>query len=323
MLTHDPTFQEPVGLYTSGKEESFREVKLPSKAPKARITFDRPEGKCAEEWFDEAQRRLEARETTDDLYDYAKIEFKSDKPICIGITGDWHLGGNIDIDMLKRDVELMAEHPLVAGVLFTGDLTDSAFFNPAQDEDVMSYEEQRQWMISTLDYIDRDRVLALWKGNHDHKWDRKSGTSKYAGLSQRYNAPVFYGNAYIDLWVNDVNYKLMGSHRLRGNSIYTNAHPAVRGHKENQGLDLTFAGHIHKKGHFEQPMREFNKSRTVYGLINGTYQLGSEYTKDSGYGVQRGAELGMYWVMFGHDRKMLRVMDTEQMIETMAMYLEP
>jgi hypothetical protein len=86
-------------------------------------------------------------------------------------------------------------------------------------------------------------------------------------------------------------------------------------------LDLTFAGHVHKRGHIEQPVRGFDGARTVYGLINGTYQLGSEYTKDSGYGIQRGAELGMYWVFFGHDKKMLRIMDTEQMLETAAKYL--
>ena len=308
------------GIYTSGSEDSFRRVSK-SLAPKAHISFKKPSGKDAEGWFAEAQRRLETRADTEDSYDYAKIEFNSDRPVCVGITGDWHLGATIDTEMLKRDVGLIAEHPLVAGAFFTGDLTDSAFFNPAQDEDMLSYEEQRAWMTSILDYIGKERVLAMWKGNHDHKWESKNGTSKYTGLSNKYDCPVFYGNAFVDLNVNDVNYKLLGSHRLRGNSIYNNAHPAIRGHREVQGLDLTFAGHIHKRGHIEQPVREFGSSRTVYGLINGTYQMGSGYTKDSGYGIQRGAELGMYWVLFGHDKKMLRIMDTDQMVETMARYL--
>jgi hypothetical protein len=313
--------EKELGFYTSDREDSFKVVVPEIENPKAKITFTRPEGLKAEEWFNEAERRQETRAESEDVYDYAKIEFKSDRPVCIGFTGDWHLGATIDTEMLKRDVDLIANHPLVAGAFFMGDLTDSANFNPAEDESYLSLEEQRAWMLSILDFIGKDRILAMWKGNHDHKWERKNGVSKYAGLSKKYDAPVFYGGAYIDLNVNDINYKLMGSHRLRGSSIYNNAHAAVRGHREVQGLDLTFAGHVHRKGHIEQPVREFNDSRTAYGLINGTYQLGSEYTKDSGYGVQRGAELGMYWVLFGHDKKMLRVMDTDQMIETMANYM--
>jgi len=313
--------EKELGFYTSDREDSFKVVVPEIENPKAKITFTRPEGLGAEEWFNEAERRQETRAESEDVYDYAKIEFTSDRPVCIGFTGDWHLGGTIDLEMLKRDVDLIANHPLVAGAFFMGDLTDSANFNPAEDETYLSLEEQRAWMLSILDFIGKDRILAMWKGNHDHKWERKNGISKYAGLSKKYDAPVFYGNAYIDLNVNDVNYKLMGSHRLRGSSIYNNAHPAVRGHREVQGLDLTFAGHTHKKGHIEQPIREFGGSRTAYGLVNGTYQLGSEYTKDSGYGTQRGAELGMYWVLFGHDTKMLRIMDTDQMIRTMAEYM--
>jgi hypothetical protein len=175
--------------------------------------------------------------------------------------------------------------------------------------------------MSILDTVGNDRILALWKGNHDHKWERKYGTSKYSFFADRYEAPVFYGNSYVDMFVNGVNYRGMGSHRLRGNSIYTNAHPGVRGHKEVQGLDFTISGHTHRKGVVEQPMREFNGSRKTHSILSGTYQLGSEYTKDSGYGIQKGAELGMYWIILNHDKKMIRVEDTDTMLETMAGYL--
>ena len=309
------------GLYYSGSEDSYRELRNENLVQSPKITFNKPSGKDAQGWFEEAQRRSETRAEVEDSYDYAKIEFTADRPLIVGITGDWHLGSEIDTEMLKRDIGIIAEHPLVAGAFFTGDLTDSANFNPAQDEDMLNFEEQSAMLTSIFDYIGKERILALWKGNHDHKWERKFGGSKYTGMSSRYEAPVFYGNAFVDFFVNDVNYHLMGSHRLRGNSIYNNAHPTVRGHREVQNLDLTFAGHIHKRGHIEQPVREFNKSRNVYGLINGTYQLGSEYTKDSGYGIQRGAELGMYWVAFGHDKKSILIMDTDHMLSYAGRFL--
>lgn len=305
--------QTEKGLYYSGNENSFRVVK--SEQPSPIITFDKPQGRDASDWFEDAKARQQVRAEVEEMYDYAKIEIDSDQPFFVGITGDWHLSSQIDLEMLKRDVHIMAEHPLVKGGFFMGDLTDSANFNPAQDEDYMSYEEQSQWMKSILDYIGSERVLAMWRGNHDYKWEKKNGVSKYAGLSERYNAPVFYGNAYIDLVVNgNYDYRLMGSHRLRGNSIYSNPHPSVRGHREVQNVDLVFCGHVHKKGFTQQPVKEFRGSRMTYSVVSGTYQIGTGYTKDSGFGTQSGSELGMYWVLFGHDKKLITVMDTEQML---------
>lgn len=286
-----------------------------------RISFNKPTGRETQQWFEEAQRRAELRKEVEDSYDFARIEMESDRPVIVGITGDWHLGADVNIEMLKRDVDIMANHPLVTGAFFMGDLTDSANFNPAQDEDMFNFEEQRKWMMSILEHIGRDRILGLWKGNHDHKWESKGGTSKYAELSERWGVPVFYGNAFVEFVVNGIPYRLMGSHRLRGDSIYTNAHPAMRGHREVQGLDLVMAGHTHKKGKVEQAVREFRGSRKIKAIVSGTYEYGTGYTKDSGFGNQNDPEQGMYWLFLNHDKKLIRVMDTEEMLETASAYM--
>ena len=187
---------EKLGLYTSGREDSYREVE--PVGTKAKISFDMPRGRQAEDWFEVVAKRQSERDETEDDYNYAKIEFESDKPVVIGFTGDWHLGSRIDHDMLMRDVSIIAENPDVAGCFLMGDLVEGAAFNSAQDESYLNFEEQRQMMVDIMDYIGKDKILAMWKGNHDHKWERKYGTSKYAGLSERYEAPVFYGNSYID-----------------------------------------------------------------------------------------------------------------------------
>lgn len=286
-----------------------------------RISFDRPCGLQAEEWLDEAERRQNMRERVEDEYGYAKIELDTDRPLAIGVTGDWHLGSNCNVDMLRRDLKIMAEHPLVAGGFFMGDLTESANFNPAQDEMYFNLEEQRAMMESMLNLVGKDRILGMFKGNHDHKWERKCGTSKYTGLAEKYEAPVFYGNSYLDIYVNDINYKGMGSHRLRGSSIYNNAHASARGHREIQGLDFVISGHNHKKGVVEQSTREFNGARKTYSISTGTYARGGGYAKDSGFGQQTGEEQGMYWLILNHEKKLIRVNDTEAMLETMSNYL--
>lgn len=304
--------EQEQGLYYSSKEDSFRRVYPKASLPI--ISFDRISNIESNRWFDEYERRQGLREKVEDSYDYAKVEINSDRLVITGFTGDWHLGSNINSDLLRRDLDIM-KHPLVNGVFFMGDLTDSANFNPAQDENYLSYEEQRLWLISILDDIGKDKILGMWKGNHDYKWERKHGTSKYAELSQRYEAPIFYGNAYIDYFVNSINYKLMGSHRLRGNSIYTNAHPVIRGHRETQGLDLVFAGHTHKKGYVEQSIKEFNGSRKIKGFVTGTYQNSTGYSKDSGFANQTDEQQGMYWVLFGYEDKSMVVVDSEEIIK--------
>lgn len=93
---------EKLGLYTSGREDSYREVE--PVGTKAKISFDMPRGRQAEDWFEVVAKRQTERDATEDNYNYAKIEFESDKPVVIGFTGDWHLGSRIDHDMLMRDV---------------------------------------------------------------------------------------------------------------------------------------------------------------------------------------------------------------------------
>ncbi len=286
-----------------------------------KITFDSPKGLEAQEWLSEAERRQAMRKEVEEEYGYAKIELQSDRPLAIGVTGDWHLGSNCNIDMLRKDLNILAEHPLVAGGFFMGDLTESANFNPAQDDMYFNLEEQRAMMEAVFNSIGQDRILGMWKGNHDHRWERKNGTSKYTGLSEKYNAPVFYGNSYLDIFVNDVNYRGMGSHRLRGSSIYNNAHASVRGHREVQGLDFVISGHNHKKGVNTQSVREFNGARKIHAISSGTYSVGGSYAKDSGFGQQTDEEQGMYWLILNHDKKLIRTADTEEMLETMQNYL--
>lgn len=313
---------EEEGLYyPDGSFKSAEQLRLESlSAPK--ITFDRPEGLSSSQWFQEARRRQETRNETKDNYNYARIEVEADRPFYWGLTGDWHLGQEINLEMLERDVRIIAEHPLVKGCLFLGDLTDSANFNPAQDETMLNFEEQTAMLMSILDTIPEDRITAFWKGNHDHKWESKGGTSKYTRISEKYKKPVFYGNAFLEMIVNnEFNIKMLGSHRLRGSSVYTNAHPVISSHREVQGLDIAFCGHTHRRGKIEQPIRVFNGSKMAMGCVVGTYEYGTEYTKDGGYGRMSDPEQGMWWLEISHDWKDVQIKTTEQMLKDSARYL--
>lgn len=315
---------EPRGLYTSPEEGSFKsidQIKFDGlSSPK--VSFENPRLLSCSEWFEESRRRKVARESVDTEYNYAKIEVESDRPFYYGLTGDWHLGQNINEDMLERDVEIISDHPLVKGVSFLGDLTDSAFFNPAQNETILNFEEQSEMLMSILDRIPRERIWSFWKGNHDFKWESKGGTSKYSRIREKFGKPIFYGNAFQELFVNDLySIRFMGSHQLRGSSIYNNAHPVVRAHREVQGLDFAFSGHTHRRGKIEQPTREFNGARNIMGCVVGTYEYSTGYSKDSGWGKMYDPEQGMWWLKVSNSVKDVQILDSDQMLRDSEKYI--
>lgn len=298
------------GLYTTGREDSFKRV-YPSTTP---ASFDFKQSKNTD-WFIEAKRRLEVRNEVEDNYNYAKIELESDRPVFIGLTGDWHLGGDCNYELLQRDIDVMVNNPLVDGVFFMGDLTDSANFNPAQNESILNYEEQSKMLKNILESIPEERIWALWRGNHDYKWEAKHGTSKYKQIAERYNKPVFYGASFIDLKINNIEYKILGSHQLRGSSIYNNSHPVLRAFREIEQLDIVVAGHTHRKGKIAQPIKGFNSARNGVGCITGTYQNASGYGKDRGFTKLQTEEQGMWWLMLDERRKSVEILSTEEMIQ--------
>lgn len=312
---------EQDGLYYPDGTYKSRDQIIIDSFNSPKIEYNRPFNFKSDEWFKEAQRRQEAREKTEDTYNFARIEIERDRPAFVGITGDWHLGQKINHSMLKRDTDIIAEHPLVVGAFLMGDLTDSANFNPAQDEDILSFQEQQDMMISILDKIGKDRILAMWKGNHDFKWESKGGVNKYHGLSEKYEAPVFYGNSFVEFVINGIPINMIGSHRLRGSSTYNNSHPIVRVHREIQNLDFAFCGHTHRKGKIEQPTKVFNGAKVIGGVVCGTYQISSGYGKDNGFGDLYDPEQGMWWLKIAHDEKNIQVYSTDEMLKEAKLYM--
>lgn len=313
---------EQEGLYYPDGSFKSKSDLIVENFSKPIIEYDVPNRLVCSDWFEEANRRQDVKAEVTDVYNYAKIEIERDRPAFIGITSDWQIGQRVNYKLLQRDVDIMAHHPLVVGNLFVGDLTDSANFNPAQDEEVLSFEEQRSMMLSILDEIGKDRIMALWKGNHDHKWESKHGTSKYTGLSDKYECPVFYGNSFIELVINgNEPYRMVGSHQLRGSSIYNNAHPIVRAHREIQNLDIAFCGHTHRKGLIKQPTRSFAGANMIGGVVCGTYQISSEYSKDSGWGDMYDPEQGMWFMKLDHETKSVQYLTTEEMLKEASLYM--
>ena len=62
---------EKLGLYTSGREDSYREVE--PVGTKAKISFDMPRGRQAEDWFNIVAKRQSERDETEEVMEFGEI----------------------------------------------------------------------------------------------------------------------------------------------------------------------------------------------------------------------------------------------------------
>jgi hypothetical protein len=315
------------GIYTSSREDSFKDRhdiildSIHNNEPLFKTKY-RDEEKDFEFWQQEFKRRQELRDEVDPVKDYASIEIPSDRPIALALLGDLHLGGSqVDGGRLQEDIETISEHPLIYSFLM-GDLTDSFFWHNAEDGLVFNSDEQWAYVASVLRKIGAKKILGAWRGNHDFHWAKNTGMTGYDKMNEEWECPIFDGVAYVDLKVGDIQYHLAGAHELPGSSIYNNAHPAVRGHKEYQGFDVIMGAHTHRKGVLMQAIKDRNGGRKTISAITGTYKRVDSYGRRKGMGAIPESQRGCLYLIFNHDKKMIRTADNAQeVIETMSAYL--
>jgi hypothetical protein len=316
------------GIFTGASESSYKSKHdivlehIEKREPLFHTSY-KDEDKNFEFWQTEMQRRQELRNEVDPVRNFASIEIPCDRPVAIAFLGDLHLGGaNVDYELLGEDIMAISEHPLVYTFLM-GDLTDSFFWNDAKDGEVFNSNEQWSYIRSVLDKIGSEKILGAWRGNHDFHWAKKTGMTGYDRMNKEWDCPIFDGTTHIDLRVGDIDYTIVGAHELPGSSIYNNAHPGARGHKENQGYDVAIGAHTHRKGVLSQAMRDSKGGRKTIAAVTGTYKEIDGYGRRKGMGAIPKAQRGCLYMVFNHDKKMIRVADnTQEMIETMKYYLQ-
>lgn len=139
------------------------------------------------------------------------------------------------------------------------------------------------------------------------KWAAKTGADPYTDFQELTKAPYKRGLLEIKIIAGNQDYTGIVAHKLRGNSIYTNVHPAVRAGREIQGHDFYFGGHTHRKGLMLQAVRDKNGAHSVAFGISGPYKEEDEYTQRSGWISQKTKQLYGFAVRFNPDTKRIEI----------------
>lgn len=135
----------------------------------------------------------------------------------------------------------------------------------------------------------------------------------YHQFSERYNAHYLEGVSHITLKLNngeeEVDYRLVGSHRHRGFSVYNDSHAALRQEAdEGRGADISFTAHQHIKGHNRQVVREHGgEERVIDMLALGSYKKSDRFTRKRGYPRSHSESQGAFGIILDPAEKRIDV----------------
>ncbi len=242
--------------------------------------------------------------------EHVEVKIRSKAPVILGLIGDVHAGSqDVDYKMLHRDISVLRDHPQ-AYVLLFGDLTDSYFFTPAVHEHLMNLYEQYMFMKATCDELN-GKIIAAWAGNHE-LWASKMGPTMYSGWTDRYNCHYLEGVAYVTLGVNDTDYRIVGSHKHRGFSVYNDSHASRRQVLDDaENADISVTAHKHIKAHSMQYTKVHGgTARSVHYLSLGSYCPGTCYSRVSGWHTKAENQMGGTYLVLWHDKKKIEVFQT-------------
>jgi hypothetical protein len=243
------------------------------------------------EWTDEFIRRRELKNEVEGVPSEIDIKVDTNEPITIALIGDPHIGGfEVDYELLAHDIAFISQHK--GGlVIFGGDVIDGFFFNPAQDEQIASFNQQRMFNNSMIKEV-QDKILYFEMGDHD-MWSGKMGMTIFDEIRDATGIPVVRGSTKVNLQLPEVNYKIVSAHQLPGHSMYNDTHPQNRASKfGTQGGDIYIGWHTHKKAISKQVVDTFDGELEQLYVSNGPYKYSDAYARKKGWSLQGAKKRG-------------------------------
>jgi len=167
------------------------------------------------------------------------------------------------------------------------------------------------------------KIIAAWAGNHS-LWASRMGETFYRNWAAKYNAHYFEGVAYLTTKLNDKIYRLVGSHKHRGYSVYNDSHASRRQVLDDaENADVSITAHNHVKANARQMTKVHGGgARPVDYVALGSYSKSSIYSRNMGWHDKAAEEMGATFLVLFHDQKRVEVFNRwEHAADRVAPYL--
>jgi hypothetical protein len=205
----------------------------------------------ATEILDHLSRSWNKRQTHEEAKRWFEIKIKSDI-FGLAVVGDPHLGTHCHVDLLRSDVETMAEmneaDPGSIGACQIGDTVNNwsqRLIHLYADEDISRSTERRlaRWFLLDKESGGAGVPWCVWlHGNHDTMHSEFATYLKTINVAQ---IPMMDWRAKFKLVLPSAEIKVDAAHNHKGTSIYNPLHGQKRASLWDEDADLYVAGHHH------------------------------------------------------------------------------
>ncbi len=249
---------------------------------------DKKEGETNwREWLEFLVENQKLHKKSSFSQDVANIEIKTDKPVGVVYSSDWHLGSeSIEYNRFLEDMEFLLAHDNLKLAL-VGDLIDNftQFKNVlAVTQQLISPKQQRRILESLIEeLVEKDKLIISGYGNHDVEFDERIIGHSFVQDILSKSVPYFNGKGIMKLKVGDVEYTNLILHKTRYNSFIHALHGAKREYQLTFPADVVVCGDKHLSG-FEEYIHYGMAKDAGMGFGGETFliRLGT-YKTDCGY----------------------------------------
>lgn len=169
-------------------------------------------------------------------------------------------------------------------------------------------------------YTFKDKITELWKQNkivsaigsgscHEGWAKKKAGWQVYRELFGETDVPLLLNGAYLDLQVNDENYRIAQFHKLKYWSSLNKTHGGLRALDRFTDAEIVFTSHYHFSATGQTSMYNppFNKDVAV--IASGTAKVHDKWSRDN-FGTE-GEKGGQAIILWGDKHKFLPIFDLD------------
>jgi len=218
---------------------------------------------------------------------FANLSIKSQLPIGIVLTSDWHLGGRgTDYDTWERHMELIKNEPLAYMIPLSNTIDNFIF--PSGMFEQMENPASQQRMVKNFAEDFSDKILAIVGSNCHEGWTKKTTNidPNYLMFEDNINKgiPWLPVGGVLDVNLNGFSYKIGLVHKARYNSSLNPTNPGHRIHDLKWPVDIVAIAHSHVKQvlHSNKYEGDFEKELIIFRT--GAYEVKSDFLEGEGWG---------------------------------------
>jgi len=186
------------------------------------------------------------------------ITFKTDHDFIIyHPMADTHIGNiGVDYEALENWTDNIIKIPNLY-ISFSGDMVDKySNFKSMMPihQMVLTPEEQDAFIDSWTNEINHKILFSGW-GNHEEMEEKASGINNIRTVLNK-KMVYFDGIGVCNIKLNDIDYKIVSTHKTPGSSVFNPTHGLKRlGREQIPDADIYISGHIHNPCLEQKPER--------------------------------------------------------------------